>query len=231
MPTSEALDSATGMLYVGCIGGEGGVGATVDVVDVNDPSSYTDVASIPLADTPRQELLDPALGVMFVNVDASVYEVSLTTNTVEGVLPIPAGTLTLNPDEPVLYDAAGNTVYAMSLTNGSVFEAIPVPDGAASTAICSNGQTMYVSGNATSVINLSTASVVNTFPESGGGLTLSSDCGTLYEMDSTYVESINTASGTVTGTVSNDNQGVLLGFAVVSVPQHYIYRPTPFPFL
>lgn len=223
-PQSAALDAARSRLYVSCNGSNGGVDSSVVVVDVSDPTRPTVAAKIPFASWPTRMAVDPALGLLLVDVGNAVDEVSTATNTIVGAVAVAPGSLSVSTGSPVFYDAVGNEVYATDLTDGEVFQAVYVPQGATSSALCANNDTMWVSGGGgTSQVNLDTGAITRTYPTSGGDLALSADCATLYEVSGRSVVSIATATGATTSIPAPTNG--ITAMAVAAVP--YVLRPFP----
>lgn len=222
-PQSAALDATRSTLYVSCNGSNGGADSAVDVVNVADPTKPTVVARIPFASWPTQLVVDPAIGLLFVDAGNGITEVSTATNKIVGAIAVAPGSLSVSADSPTLYDAVGNDVYAVDLTDNEVFQAIFVPQGATSSALCATNDTLYVSGGGTSQINLNTGAITRTYPVSGGDLALSADCAALYEVTGRTVVSIATSTGVTTALPAPTNGITAMAVATVSL----VLRPHP----
>lgn len=227
-PQDESLDSASSVLYVACNNTQGGNDSEVEAINVSNASDFTLAATIPFGTEPGALLADAAVGNLYVDDGNGIAVVSMATNSVTQTLALPAGSLTDSPNGYLLADAYGNTVYIINTTLNLVVYTINVPGGVGSSVICSNGLTMYTSGNVISKIDLETNSVVATLPTNGWGLQLSPDCSTLYEVYDTGVEALNTSTGALTTILSDDGPDPT-AFTLAEVPVTLIYHPTPWP--
>ena len=229
-PEAESLNSASNVLYVSCNDSQGGVDSEVEAINVANPSAPALAATIPIASEPGASLADAAVGNLYVDDANGITVVSMANNSVKQTLALPAGNLTDSPNGYLLADSYGNTVYIINATLNLLVGEINVAGGAGSTVICSSGLTMYTSGNVISEIDLTSDSVVRTFPTNGWGLQLTPDCSTLYEVYGTDVDAVNTSTGAVS-TVYDDGEKDPTAFTLAEVPVTYIIRPTPWPIL
>jgi len=227
-PQSEALNAATSTLYVSCNTSNGGSDTEVDVINAADPAALTLTARIPFPSSPYGMVVDTATNMLYVDDDYGIAKVSMATNTVTGSFGAPAGSLALNAAGSVLYDAVGNQVYLIAVSSNSVFGSLTLPAGTGSSAICPSTGMLYVAGNGvTTVINTTIPAVVGSLALSGGSLALSSDCGTLFELNGDSVDMANTATGAISAVSFPAND--ILSMAVARVPVQLIYNPTPLP--
>ena len=234
-PDYLALDSATNTLYADC-SADNGVPNEVDVINVANPGAPTLIARIPFPDRPYEMLADPAMNTLYVSTDQGIEEVSTASNTIEGLLPVPGGSLSVANDPTLMYDASGSDVYVIDLSYTAFVRTIPVPGGANVSAVCPSSNTLYVSGSGgTSQLYMGGGEITATYPVAvdeptgGEGLALSPDCTTLYETTQLSYPSSIAAINTATGAVSTISPGIgyLTALGVTNVPQSVRINPRP----